>query len=48
MLKETETEETRLFCHTFVIGDISIGEAGPVGPPLPPAKPMTIYYTNFK
>ena len=25
MLNETETEETRLFCHTFIIGGISIG-----------------------
>ena len=24
MLKETENEETRFFCQTFVIGDISI------------------------
>ena len=24
MLKETENEETRLFCQTFVIGGISI------------------------
>ena len=29
MLKETETEETRLFCHLFIIGDISIGEGLP-------------------
>ena len=27
MLKETENEETRLFCHIFVIGDIAIEEA---------------------
>ena len=26
MLKETETEETRLFCQIFVIGGISIEE----------------------
>ena len=25
MLKETENEETRLFCHIFIIGGISIG-----------------------
>ena len=25
MLKENETEETRRFCHLFLIGDISIG-----------------------
>ena len=25
MLKETENEETSLFCHIFVIGSISIG-----------------------
>ena len=31
MLKETETEEIRLFCHSFIIGGISIGvEAGPL------------------
>ena len=27
MLKETENEETRLFCQTFVIGGISIEAA---------------------
>ena len=26
MLKETENEETRLFCQIFVIGSILIGE----------------------
>ena len=25
MLKETETEETRIFCLIFIIGGISIG-----------------------
>ena len=35
MLKETETEETRLFCHIVIIGGISIrgGGAGPIGLP---------------
>ena len=28
MLKETENDETRLFCQTFVIGGISIVRAG--------------------
>ena len=28
MLKETENEETRLFCHIFMIGGISIGGGG--------------------
>ena len=39
MLKKTETEETRLFCHIFIIGGILIGwGAGPPGLPL--ATPM--------
>ena len=29
MLKETETEETMLFCRIFIIGGISIGGGGP-------------------
>ena len=29
MLKETENEETRFFCHISAIGGISIGGAGP-------------------
>ena len=33
MLKETENEETRLFCQIFVIGGISI--EGPWSPKLP-------------
>ena len=33
MPKETETEETTLFCHTFIIGGNSIGEAGLPAPP---------------
>ena len=33
MVKETETEETRRFCHHFLIGDISIGGGGPLPPP---------------
>ena len=33
MLKETETEETIVFCHIFIIGSISIGGGpGPLGP----------------
>ena len=34
MLKETENEETRLFCNMFVIGGISMewGAGGPPGP----------------
>ena len=28
MLEETKTEETRVVCHIFVIGDISIGGGG--------------------
>ena len=35
MLKETETEKHRLFCHISIIGVISIGVgAVPPGPPL--------------
>ena len=35
MLKETETEEQSLLCHTFIIGDISIwGGGGLPGPHL--------------
>ena len=33
MPKETETEETTLFYHTFVIDGNSIGEAGLRAPP---------------
>ena len=33
MLKETENEETRLFCRIFVIGGISIDNPGPLGHP---------------
>ena len=29
MQKETEAEETRLFCRIFIIGGISIGVPGP-------------------
>ena len=37
MLKETENEETTLFCQTFVIGGISIeGARVPWATPLPP------------
>ena len=28
MLKEAETEKTRLFCHIFIIGSIFIGGGG--------------------
>ena len=38
MLKETENEKTRLFCHIFIICGISIGEA--LAPPL--ATPMIV------
>ena len=33
MLKESETEEARRFCHLFLIGEISIGGGGPCFPP---------------
>ena len=34
MLKQVETEETRLFCHIFINGSIAIGGgAGPLPPP---------------
>ena len=33
MLKETETEETRRFCHLFLIGNIRIGEGQVPSPP---------------
>ena len=37
MLRETESDETRRFCHLFLIGDISIGGGCGAGPrPLPP------------
>ena len=41
MLKETETEGTRLFCHIFIIGGISI-EGGPC-----PPTPGFAYDCNF-
>ena len=34
MLKESETEEARRFCHLFLIGEISIG--GGASPCFPP------------
>ena len=34
MLKESETEEARRFCHLFLIGEISIGGGG-AGPCFP-------------
>ena len=40
MLKETETEETIVFFHIFIIGGISIG-AGPG--PLAPSPPGHAY-----
>ena len=40
MLKETENEEIRLFCHIFIIDGISIEGAGPLDPTL--AKPMIV------
>ena len=44
MLQETETKETRLFCHIFIVGGILIG----VGPnPLPPAGYVYDYDCNF-
>ena len=38
MLEETETDETiEFFCHSFVIGDISmLGKEQPPPPPPPP------------
>ena len=35
MLKETENEETRLFCHIFIIGGISFGGGKWAMPPGP-------------
>ena len=32
MLKETENEEIRLFCHIFIFGGISIGGTGAPAP----------------
>ena len=43
MLKETENEETRLFCPIFIISGISIGR-GPL--PLAPL-PGYVYDCNF-
>ena len=31
VLKETENEKTRLFCHIFIINGISIERGGPPG-----------------
>ena len=31
--KESETEETSVFCHIFIIGDISIEKARALPPP---------------
>ena len=44
MLKDTETEETMLFCHIFIIGGISIwgGSTGPPAPSPIPTTPMAI------
>ena len=41
MLKETENEETRLFCQIFVIGGISI-EGAQVSWATPMATPMIL------
>ena len=38
MLKEDETEETKLFCHIFITGSIAIGEG--LGHLAPLATPM--------
>ena len=46
MLKETENEETRLFCHIFIIDGISIeGGWALWGPPL--ATPMIVTLMLF-
>ena len=43
MLKETENEETRLFCQIFVIGGISIEGAGsPLATPMEEGYVITI------
>ena len=44
MLKETKNEESRLFCHIFICGGISVG--GRPGPPGAPA-PGYAYDCNF-
>ena len=45
MLKKAETEEIRLFCHVFIIGDFSIMGGGGTWAPL--ATPMVVrqYYS---
>ena len=46
MLKETETEETRLFCHILIIGSISVGGgAGSLAPFLATPMQMAIFVT---
>ena len=46
MLKENENEETRLFCHIFIIDGILIrGERTPWAPPL--ATPMIVTLMLF-
>ena len=42
MLKETKNEETRLFCHIFIIGGISIGWGKGTGLPTTLAKPANV------
>ena len=42
MLKETENEETRLFCPIFIISGISIGRGAKGRSPLPIEIPLMI------
>ena len=47
-LKETETEETRLFCHIFVIGKISIGVGkARLAKPMLQLRKIKKVFTNF-
>ena len=45
MLKETENQETRLFCHIFIIGGISI--EGDPGSLIPLAMPIVVISMLF-
>ena len=49
MLEKTENEETRLFCHIFVIGGISIGGWPMIVILMPPplATPMIVILMLF-